>query len=257
MARACSARAGRPSVRRAREDRSLPNAWADRYTPAVDFTTWFVVNFLAGLGWPRRKGFFRRQYVVSASLVDQSIIQLVRVAMGLGVGRPVLGAQLIADLFSARNWEAQGTAELFEMIDWSDVVENRPDAAPWVSFAATTPQMAELVEDPLQGTIPFDLLAAPGLQARFTIVCSAGAFFGLTHAGAAADAFDTERREYDSVAPDWIERGLRIPDSSPVASNEEFFADCGRFIEAYESSERPLVPVPEQMRIDPALSDRL
>lgn len=222
----------------------------------MNFPNWFILRFLAELGWPRKQGFLRKRYMVDAILLDSALTQLVRVAMGLGAGRPKLGARLIADLFSSRDWRSQGPGDLFEMIDWSDDLFPS-DPGPWLTVAREGPRFFDPDGDSLDATVSTDVMTEPEFGVRIALLCAVGAYYGLTHPQDVEDALDRERNEYNAKMPAWVEAGLDAPEKSPHSTNHEFFESCEDFILAFEAKQRPLAELPAELRSAVELRSRL
>ena len=91
----------------------------------------FIYIRLTNMGWPRKKGIFRRQYV-DAYLADRTIEQGLMMAAGLGASRPEVAVSLLADTFAGNPWTEQSVSELMDGLRMAcDIVARQPDMPPW------------------------------------------------------------------------------------------------------------------------------
>ena len=112
----------------------------------MSFSLWWLMRFLQSVGWPRKRGLFRRKLVVAAFVVDSGVARLAHVGCGLGASRPDLAARAIAQSFSNRNWEAEGVGDLLDMFDRttpsgiepSDQDSGVSGDSPWKAWAAAS-----------------------------------------------------------------------------------------------------------------------
>ena len=81
-------------------------------------TVWFTGTMLSAAGWPRKKGLFRSQHVLS-TVVDGVVRQLWDLGLCVGASRPELATSLLFDSLAStpKQLEEVGADELESVLD--------------------------------------------------------------------------------------------------------------------------------------------
>ena len=95
------------------------------------FLEFVLYSHLTNIGWPKKKGIFRRQYV-DAYLADIAIEQSLMIATGVGASRPKIAVSLLAETFAGNPWTEQSVSEMMDYLRVAcDIVARQPDIPPW------------------------------------------------------------------------------------------------------------------------------
>jgi hypothetical protein len=87
--------------------------------PEDRFPIWFYYGRLRGMGWPRKRGLFRKTHYVDAHLADSLLQELLAVGSTVGAGDRDVGLRLIANVFDGRDWTAVFGPEEFDFLEQS------------------------------------------------------------------------------------------------------------------------------------------
>ncbi len=218
-----------------------------------NFASYCLAGLLREVGFPRKSGLLRRKNIVDASAVDVAAKEMVRIAVGLGAGRPDLAIRLVADAFQDRDWSADGATGATEFIDFLDVSEKlaeNPDAPPWQAIALPLKDMG-------RESIPWEWLGEPGLAVHYVGSFAQGLLWGLLHPDEAREILDAGRVGYEQRAPFWINAGLEISSEYAWPTPDHFYRTCEELVRSFESERRPLVDAPPELLAERRVAERL
>ena len=80
------------------------------------YGTYFTSNMLRQMKWPRKQGLMGKP-VYDTMLVNMTLKQMVDWAAGIGAGNPKLATQILAELYSDRDWDADDAPNLQMFVD--------------------------------------------------------------------------------------------------------------------------------------------
>lgn len=220
----------------------------------MSFVLWYVERQLNNAGWPRSKGLFRKVNYVSTDLVDAVVEQGLEICMGLGAGRPSLGARVIADAFMNNPWTPNSTAGLLEHLNVAGGdVARHSDLSPWKALVfedRMTPFMTEIEWEKQLGSQEIANLWT-GLSAK-------AALWGLLHEDEMAAAFEADNRRFEEAAArNAVRLGIAVPVETPWPSVDDFYQACEDFVTSFESENSALSAIPKALRDAPAVARRL
>ena len=200
----------------------------------MNFSEWFLTQFLLGRGWPRKQGLLRRRQVVSAQAVDDVLDQLSLFGCGLGTGLPELAARVLAKGPAfGRDWKGQGATDPLGLLDQAaEMVRSEDELAdlpPWIVLARiTAPRTSDLARRLGRGDeIDMERIYDSRLRVQQEALWVTSIYFGLMHPGDVRGFVEAER--------DW-------PDADAL------FRDCESLIAGYVAATEPLPAVPPQLR---------
>ena len=231
----------------------------------MPFSVWWLLAYLHGLGWPRKRGLLRRRPVVSALVLDGAIRGLAHVGCGLGASRPDLAARGIAQALSYLNRDALGADDLLDLFDRTAATWDEEGGVPWEVLAALfVPRAVELARlegqrGPPQAVVDpevdLEVMDDPSYYARVSMLWAGSLYFGMTDPADVQRFTEAELQEINEDAPRWRAVGLNIPATNPWANVDAFYENCREFISTYEATVEPLPPIPAQLQ--EALAARL
>lgn len=212
---------------------------------------WYVAEQLNSMGWPRAKGLLRKVSYVPTQLVDLSVGQGLQACMGLGAGRPEIGARVIADVFGDNPWTSESTAGLLEALSEGDEdIARHPDLSPWTAILARnamTPFMTE---------IEWEKLDQQEVAIIWGVLSAKAALWGLSHEDRVSTALEADKRHYEETAPRAVRYGLAVPTEAPWQSPDDFYEACEEMVKAFESERPALAAIPKALRDAPAIARR-
>lgn len=212
---------------------------------------WYVAKQLNSMGWPRAKGLLRKVYYVPTQLVDLSVGQGLQICMGLGAGRPEMGARVIADAFLDNPWTSESTTGVLEMLsEGDDDIARHPDLSPWTAI------LAEHTMAPLMTEIEWETLGRQEVRILWAVLSAKAALWGLSHEDGVSTAFEADKRHYEETAPQAVRYGLAVPTEAPWQSLDDFYEACEEGVKLFESERPALAPVPRALRDAPAIARR-
>ena len=213
---------------------------------------WYVARQLNNMGWPKAKGLFRKVYHVPTLVVDLTVEQGLQFCMGLGAGRPELGARVIADAFLNNPWTPESTTALLGKLSGADedVARNR-GLSPWKAI------LAEHTMTPFGTEIEWEKLGRQEIQMIWTILSARAALWGLSHEDEFSAAFEAQKSQYEETAPEAARHGLAVPMEAPWQSLDDFYQSCEEIVCSFESQRPPLSAIPKALRDAPAIARRL
>lgn len=85
--------------------------------PEDRFPIWYYYGRLRGMGWPRKRGMFRKTHYVDALLADSLLTELLAIGVTIGSGDRDVGLRLIANVFHERDWTAAFGREEFDFLE--------------------------------------------------------------------------------------------------------------------------------------------
>ena len=215
---------------------------------SVSFPVFFVSGLLKRAGWPRKRGFLRRRRVVNRVVLYATLAQLVIMGIAMGTGRPQQAAQLLGQLFRARDWVEQPAAELFrdlEITDWQE--EERAWKAILRELEVPTTSSDEASWEEV---IDWDNLMT--YHAWFAqSLC-----LGLTQPTEMAVALAREREQHEHWSKIWEIHRLKLPPSG-IGNNEDLFSYCEVLVLGYEDAFGKLPQIPRALAENATIAFRL
>ena len=96
------------------------------------FLQWFVNITLEKKRWPKEKGLLRKTEYVPSQEFDLALLMGTQFCMGIGAGKPKLGAQIIGDSLENIGWTVESTKSFLELFSRTEqTIINRHDELPW------------------------------------------------------------------------------------------------------------------------------
>lgn len=216
------------------------------------FQSWFVADQLKSMGWPKTDGTLAAEQYVETRLVDLSVERTIMVSVGLGAGRPQLGAALLADTFENNSWTAESTAELLQTLrGGGSRVEGNPELLPWTALYASQRMR------PFGNEMPWQELDNPKLLSIWAIMSACGVFWGLTHEEEMPLIFAKDKEEYERTAATAVAAGGTESDEYPWSTVEAFYEACEEQAERFQVERQPLLEIPDELRKAPEIARRL
>lgn len=80
------------------------------------FGFYFVSGLLREAGWPKKRGFFKKEFLATI-ILDETIDQMIDWAAAIGAGRPALALQTIAEMFRDRDWSSDNAPSIRRFIE--------------------------------------------------------------------------------------------------------------------------------------------
>jgi len=171
--------------------------------------------------------------------------------MGLGAGRPEMGARVIADAFLDNPWTSESTTGVLEMLsEGDDDTARRPDLSPWTAI------LAEHTMVPLMTEIEWETLGQPEIRALWAVLSAKAALWGLSHEDRFSTAFEAEKSHYEEAAPEAARLGLAVPTEFPWQSLDDFYETCEEMVKSFDSERPALAAIPKALRDAPAIARR-
>ncbi len=214
----------------------------------------FMYSQLEAMGWPRRKGVFRKQYVYPM-VADAAITQGLRSIVGLGAGRPEVAVAMIAYTFARNPWTEESTARLIGTLrEAEEIVAKHSDILPWQALWHDR-RLASY-----SGGLDWKDLLDNRLEATRVWAASQAAYWGLTHYQEMQTLLDRERCGYEKSAIEGRTYGLEVPDKYPFESLERFYEWCDTLILHFEEVLWPLpssTEIPANLKAVPEIAKRI
>ena len=217
------------------------------------FLEFFLYGHLTNMGWPKKKGIFRRQYV-DAHLADVAIEQSLMIATGVGASRPKIAVSLLAETFAGNPWTEQSISELMDYLRVArDIVANQPDIPPWQAIWQPF-RLAPYTSELRWSDLFDDNLGLIRSQAGAYAV-----YWGLSNHLCMREAFDLAKSEYEASAAYANEYGLEMSGTYPL-SLDQLYQACNDMVLAFQITQAPLPPfdsTPSVLRAVPEIAQRL
>ncbi len=216
------------------------------------FPTFFLYGMLREAGWPRRKGRFSSKPIVDPRFVDSVGIRLMELGMSVGAGRPGLALQLLADVFSDRDWQRQPAIELTRDLEIfsADLGGEKPWEIAWPI------RLARVADITKPESMPWEVLNDQSLYGMIHRQFAVSLWWGVRHPDevriALDEAWGAVRRNLSALKA-W---GLQARTDVDVAGAEDHFRESEQMVSAY-AAERPLPAVPASFGDIPGVSGRL
>ena len=227
------------------------------------FPTFLLVGLLTSLGLPTKGGLFGLKWVISTTLLDMALKQLVKVGVALGAGRPSLGLRLITDTFD-RDWTPGSTKQFLDFYDVSDLIIANSDQRPWEAISPSNFGVT-------RKTVPWEWLNEPAIATHYLGIFVKGILWGFLHPQEAERSLDEERAKvqqrasfWTTVDPGhtnqeqtgtfWIDTWEGTSTASRCVSNEALYRECENLVSRYETERRPLVDTPTELLREPRVA---
>jgi hypothetical protein len=103
-------------------------------TEPPGFPSWFFIDFLRAMGWPRRAGRFKRSLVAEPQVIEIGCRQLFQMGVVVGAYFPKRAVAFLVDLLPEYDWETEEviSASLKSLREMTPPLE-RP--IPWAGLA--------------------------------------------------------------------------------------------------------------------------
>ena len=212
---------------------------------------YYLYSQLKVMGWPKRKGFLRTQYV-DAALADVVIGQGLQVIVGLGAGRPEVAVGMLADTFSGNPWTKESTSSLFESLrEAREIAANYPDIPPWQALWRKH-QLASYSKEWGWSDLFDDTVGMIRSMAA-----SRAAYWGLTNEQEMQALFDREKSAYEKSAIEGNQYGLGVSYEYPFQSLEQFYQWCDTIVHGFKEALPPFPEIPPSLSAVPDIARRL
>ena len=215
-----------------------------------NFAEYALAGILRSAGWPKESGFFRRKVSVSSNALDLAVDQLLRIGIGLGVGRPQTAVSLIADSFD-RDWTTDSVRKLMDLLDLNPQIVAEPTQPPWETIAS--PRFSEMQAK----DIPWEWLGVPELATHYVGWFAQSLLWGILYPDEAGNALWTELTRLKNLAGSWEGSGLDMSADRWPSDLNAFFATCMQVVDSFETERRPLAEAPDALRAEPRIAERL
>ena len=214
----------------------------------------FLYVRLTDMGWPRKKGIFRRQYV-DANLADITIEHGLMMATGLGAVRPEVAVSLLADTFAGNPWTEQSVSELMDGLrEAHGIVARQHDMPPWKALWRQF-RLASYASELRWSDLFDDNVGLIRAQAGTRAV-----YWGLSNHLCMEEVFDREKSDYEAGATIANEHGLGVSRTYPFQSLDQLYETCDDLVQAFNDAMPPLPPfssTPSVLRAVPEIARRL
>jgi hypothetical protein len=204
------------------------------------FGFYFVSSLLREAGWPKKRGFFKKQ-AIDTIILDGVIDQMVEWAAAIGAGRPTLALQTIAEIFRDRDWSSDSAPSIKQFIEsaraeiesWRVTNASAPhDAVKLSRFARTGPTV--------DATLLTDERIRLGLEQWFL----EGVLWGFANPEVFEKWYNSRFEDQSRRLPFMRQSGLVI-DALPDLP--QFLVNSEEFLRSYEREIGPLPAIPERL----------
>jgi len=203
------------------------------------------------MGWPRTKGLFIRKKVINSYVLWQGLVVLVQGGIALGALRPKIAVNLLADTL---DWSRQPATELWNELDPSQQVSNKPDKPPEVVIADFPITIPTDPEEILHDLIAWETILTESFGAHCHWVFCQGLVWGLSHHEEALARHEEQRQKHAKNLPDMLRAGLKVHSPETL---EEFADAMGESVNEFLYEIHPFGGIPQELLNLPLIATRL
>lgn len=215
------------------------------------FASYCLANIIKSAGWPHKGGLFSGGPVVDLKVVDLAAKQVVQIGVCLACTDAQMGANLIADAFRDRDWQAQPFEELIDLLGLERRMASHPDSP---LEALLDPGMVEWGASTGRKSIPWDWLWKPEFAFHNVGAFASGLVWGFTNPDLANQTLRTEFQTLEQIAVPMKKAGLLINESPTF---QRFRNSCQEIVNAFVTEIRPIAPSPASLLASPLVRQRL
>ena len=205
------------------------------------FGYYFIGSLLQEAGWPRKQGLFRGE-AYDTTVVDAAIDQMVDWAASLGAGRPTIALQMIAEMFSDRNWDGDDAPQIKTFIDGA--------RESWKGALNAAPR--EILQPiHLESKFGSSISAKNFQDARLRVALEQNFLEALLWGLANPDRFAVwyaSTAQHHQSSLDFMRSSDLAVDELPAL--EEWFGQCEEIVRNYERNIGPLRAIPKKLLAD-------
>jgi hypothetical protein len=200
----------------------------------------FVTSLLHQMGWPRKAGLLRREFH-DPTLVDMATKQMIHWAASLGAGRPDIALQMIAAMFSDKDWNGQDAPQIHLVIHgsrkhWDANPEADPcDIVDPVPFAKHYTRMTS------------DQLKQGDTHRALEQYVLESCIWGLANRDRFVTWYTNHANKHSSKMPVYERAGLGVEALPEV---DTFINQSVQIVRDYEQKVGPLPAIPARLRSD-------
>ena len=216
----------------------------------MTFPTYYLIGFLNSMGWPKKTGLFIKKEIVNGVILFEAVQALVKNAIALGVARPNIAVNLLADLFSKRDWTQESTKEIWDKLDPHKEICNNSNKTPEETIAP----LPLAVSEELKSFIEWKFVFQEGFQLQLHWRFGKGLVWGLSHPKEASDCHEEQQREVLKDLPVMLKSGL---DVHPLENLHKFAEQVEDVVNSFQRETRPLVKVPKELLNLPEVKVRI
>jgi len=206
----------------------------------MTFPTYYLIGFLNSMGWPRKTGLFIQKEVVNRIILFEAVQVSVNAAIALGVARPNIAVNLLADLFSKRDWAQESTKEIWDELDPHEEICNNSNKTPEETIAP----IPQAVFEELNSLIDWKFVFQEEFQLQLHWRFGKGLVWGLSHPKEALACHEEQQQKDLKKLPAMLKSGLDI---HPLENLNEFAEQAEEVVNSFQREIHPLVDVPKEL----------
>lgn len=216
------------------------------------FADYCLFNMLIEQGWPKSKGRLRKKLIVDADVIDSDVETTVAISVALGAGRPIVAAQLLAEIYENNPWTEDSVETLVAtLIQTADLdIDQSEASSPWEALYE-----AHRVSDAGR-EVEWSDLDHPVFASIRATVNARGLTWGLLRYSHMPAVFERAKEEYERAASEGIQHGLMVHASYPWKSLDMMLENCDEMITAYEGARGSLPDAPKALLQSPLIGGR-
>lgn len=215
------------------------------------FGFYYVVGLLRHAGWPKRRGLFNSEAVVSTVVLDSVIDQMIDWAASIGACRPKLALEIIATMFRGNDWDSKESFNIAKAVSDSKPIweqrgnENPRDIVKPVRFSKDVDLTN--VKDVEKSVISSKDLKSNEMREALEIYFMESLIWGLFNSSKFKNYFEANKKTQNERLPEYEKAGLKV---DLIPSLDQMLRDGEEIVKSYEKEIRPLSPIPSKLEDD-------
>lgn len=214
------------------------------------FGFYYIVGLLGQMGWPKRRGLFNSEGVVSTLVLDGAVDQMIDWAASIGACRPKLALEILATVLRDNDWESKDSFDIVKSVTgskpiWKERGNNNPKEVvkPFRFFKKDLTNLKDVENDVLS----FKEIKDNRMREALEVYFMESLIWGLFNSDKYKEYFEKHAREQEKELPEYKEAGLGV---DYIPSLEQMLKDGEEIIRGYEKEIRPLSPIPQKLLND-------
>lgn len=210
------------------------------------FGLYFTKNMLSQMDWPRKRGLFSKE-AIDTVIFDSTIDTMIDWAAAIGAGNPELALQIIAYIFSGRDWESDNAPQIKIFVDEMNKRYQQQE----LKLEEKAPH--EIVRsarfsDHTRKSIPARAFQSKDVQQVLETDFLNGIVYGLSNSSSFEKWYKSHSSNLHDKLPIMQKAGLDIEE---LPSLDENYKNSEQIIRDYEKAmELSLPPIPEKLLAD-------